>query len=314
MGYKVTMKVLALSIVVVWSSLASGCATVVELALGAERGRANVSMGSDVLADGSRMVFWQRRHRAPRPLHDTVVMLHGLAANKDHWTRFAQNIPDTLDVIAVDLPGSGDSSKDLAQRYDADTQAKRLHAFFLQQGIKRCHLFGNSMGGLIAAHYAMLYPDDVLSLVLFAPAGIDAPVAIKQPLPSTINTVADFDAMLSGAFVRPPVIPGVLKTYFMEQMREGAAMSQKVRADLEAYPQPLQDRVQTLKPRTLVVWGDSDRIIDPSAAPQWSRRLTSGDVVIMRDTGHAPMLERPQESAALVMVWLNRYHLVQHHS
>ena len=57
---------------------------------------------------------------------------------------------------------------------------------------------------------------------------------------------------------------------------------------------------------TAVIRGDTDRITHPSTAALWQEKLPESDVVMMKTTGHAPMLERPTESAALVAVWWQR--------
>jgi abhydrolase domain-containing protein 6 len=49
---------------------------------------------------------------------------------------------------------------------------------------------------------------------------------------------------------------------------------------------------------TLVVWGDTDRILHPSTAPIFEKKIKDATLVIMKDCGHLPMLERPDESAS----------------
>lgn len=295
-----------LCVVVLFAS--SGCSALVALGLGAERSKAHVFTHDDTLADGSHVVYSQRKSEHPRA---TVVLVHGLGANRDHWTRFIAALPDDVDAIALDLPGFGESSKDPAQSYDIDTQAKRLHAFVQQRGLAKFHLMGNSMGGQVAAVYALAHPERVQSLVLFAPAGVVPSSAEANGLPLVIRSEADFDAMLKGAFVKPPNVPGIVKPYFVEQAIANADFAEKVRADLRARPQPLAERIAAMQPPTLVVWGDTDRILDVSGASIWRAHLVHGDVVVLPQTGHAAMLERPSESAALVMTWWRDRKLVQ---
>jgi pimeloyl-ACP methyl ester carboxylesterase len=104
-----------------------------------------------------------------------------------------------------------------------------------------------------------------------------------------------------------------VKPYFVQQAIDNAPFAAKIRADLAAKPQPMTERIAHIAPDTLVVWGDTDKILDVSAADVWRARLTRGTVVIMSATGHAPMLERPRESAALVITWWSRHALVTPH-
>lgn len=280
--------------------LATGCAGVIaDLGLGAERGRADLRWQRD--DDG--IVYLERVVRAPT---GTVVMVHGLGGSKDHWTRFAARLPLGLRLIAVDLPGFGESPKDPAASYAATAQVARLKRFFDVHGLTGVHLMGNSMGGRIATEFALAHPDDVASLVLFDPAGVTPPPGAAANHIVTVTSAADFDVLLATAFVRPPRLPAFLKEYLAERAAADAPLQAKIVDEMNATPGRLEDRIGALRPPTLVVWGAQDRIIDPAAAAVWRDRLRDGDVVVVADVGHAPMVERPEESAALAAVWWRR--------
>ena len=278
----------------------SGCAGVlVDLGLGAERGRADLRWQRD--DDG--VVFLERDVRDPV---GTVLMVHGLGGSKDHWTRFCARLPQNLRLIAVDLPGFGESPKDPQASYSSAAQVARLKRFVDVHGLHDVHLMGNSMGGRIATEFALTYPDDVRSLVLFDPAGVTPPPGSKDNHIVIVRSAADFQALLATAFVQPPRFPDFLLSYFAERAQENAALESKVVDELNATPGKLEERLGALRPTTLVVWGAEDHIIDPAAAAVWRATLREGDVVTMAQVGHAPMLERPEESAALVAVWWRR--------
>lgn len=280
--------------------LATGCAGVlVDLGLGAERGRADLRWQRD--DDG--IVYLERNVRAPV---GTVLMVHGLGGSKDHWTRFAARLPQNLRLIAVDLPGFGQSPKDAQASYASSAQVARLKRFVDVHGLRGFHLMGNSMGGRIATEYALAHPDDVTSLILFDPAGVTPPPGAATNHVVIVRSAADFDTLMATAFVQPPRFPDFIKSYFAERAQENADLEAKVLGELNATPARLEERIGGLRPPTLVVWGSEDRIIDPAAAPVWRAHLREGDVVTMDQVGHAPMLERPEESAALVAVWWRR--------
>ncbi|OGQ21679.1 MAG: hypothetical protein A2138_13385 [Deltaproteobacteria bacterium RBG_16_71_12] len=277
-----------------------GCVGLIaELGLGAERGRADLRWQRD--DDG--IVYLERMVRDPA---GTVVMLHGLGGSKDHWTRFAARLPQDLRLIAIDLPGFGESPKDAAASYAAAAQVTRLRRFFDVHGLRGVHLMANSMGGRIATEYALTWPDDVASLVLFDPAGVTPPPGAAPNHIVEVRSAADFDVLLATAFVRPPRLPGFLKEHLAARAAESAELQARIVDELNATPGRLEDRIGALRPPALVVWGEQDRIIDPAVAAVWRERLREGDVVTVADVGHAPMVERPEESAALVAVWWRR--------
>lgn len=280
--------------------LSTGCAGVlVDLGLGAERGRADLRWQRD--DDG--IVYLERTVRAPV---GTVLMVHGLGGSKDHWTRFAARLPQNLRLIAVDLPGFGESPKDPQASHASSAQVARLKRFVDVHGLRGFHLMGNSMGGRIATEYALAHPDDVASLILFDPAGVTPPPGASTSHVVIVRSAADFDTLMATAFVQPPHFPDFIKGYFAERAQENADLEAKVLGELNATPARLEDQIGALRPPTLVVWGSEDRIIDPAAAAVWRAHLREGDVVTMDQVGHAPMLERPEESAALVAVWWRR--------
>ena len=106
---------------------------------------------------------------------DVLVLLHGFGGDKDNWTRVAKYLTPHFRVVAPDLPGFGDSSKDLEAIYTVASQVDRLHAFLSALDIQAFHLGGNSMGGYIAGFYTVKFPREVLSLWLLAPGGVFQP-------------------------------------------------------------------------------------------------------------------------------------------
>ena len=88
-------------------------------------------------------------------------MIHGYAANKENWVRFAGCLTQSCHVVAIDLPGHGESVKDLNRSYKWQDQVQHFHEILAKIGLNEFHLIGNSMGGGIAALYAGEYPEQV---------------------------------------------------------------------------------------------------------------------------------------------------------
>ena len=139
---------------------------------------------------------------------ETIVMIHGFGANKDNWLQFARHFTQRYHVIALDLPGFGDSDRP-AGSYDVGTQAERLESFIKTLELGKVHLVGNSMGGHIAGLFAARYPQQALSLALFDNSGVTAPneselfhlIETGQPNPLVVRSSGDFQRMLDFVFV-----------------------------------------------------------------------------------------------------------------
>ncbi len=235
---------------------------------------------------------------------ETLVLLHGFAANKDNWTRVAAYLTPHFRVIAPDLPGFGESSRDAQARYAVSDQVERLHAFARALGLARFHLGGNSMGGWIAGAYAAGYPRQVQSLWLLAPGGVASAQAseLAQHLaqgenPLIVNRPEDFDTMFEFAAVIRPWIPGPIKRYLAEQAMRQRDFNAKVVRDLAETPLSLEPLLQDHPVPALIVWGEQDRILHVSGAAILAGLMPNAQAVVMPHTGHIPMIERPQETA-----------------
>lgn len=234
----------------------------------------------------------------------TILMVHGFAANKDNWLRFARHLTQDYRVIALDLPGFGASSKP-AGSYDVGTQTERLAGIIDALGLDQLHLIGNSMGGHISALYASRYPNRVASLALLDNAGITSPHPSELRLrlqrgeanPLVVRSPEDFQRLLAFIFVKPPYLPESLKGYFAEQAASNSSHYDQVFAHLVDRYVPLEPELSKIQAPTLIIWGAEDRVLDVSSVEIMRPLLNKPSVVIMPNTGHAPMIEQPQLTA-----------------
>jgi abhydrolase domain-containing protein 6 len=283
------------------AAVATSPALLLNLARAMERGQAGFHEGRVTVA-GHELVYL-RGGRGP-----TALLVHGFAADKDNWTRLATHLTADYDVVALDLPGHGESTRDPDASYDIASQVARLEAFREALELGPLHLAGNSMGGHIATSYTVRYPDAVATLALLNPGGVTSPERSELSLaleaghnPLLVENVEDYDRLLAFAFVEPPAMPGVVKTYFAERAVENRPFNDKIWGDLHTVPQPLEPVLSEVAAPTLVIWGDSDRVLDPSAAAVFGAGIPGAKVIIMEHIGHAPMIERPEETAALLL-------------
>jgi abhydrolase domain-containing protein 6 len=234
---------------------------------------------------------------------ETVLLIHGFGGDKGNWTRFSKYLTKKYHVIALDLPGFGESSKIWSDTYDIATQVKRVRQYTEKMGLKKFHIAGNSMGGLIAAIYAATYSDEVLSLGLLDPVGVIArePSQISLEIekgnnPLIVETVSDYDKLLDFLFVKPPYIPGPVKSYLTEMAIQSRDFNKKV--FVEANPgNQLEAIAGKIRAKTLILWGDTDRVLPSSSAAVLQEMIKNSKAILMKDCGHTPMLERPKETA-----------------
>ena len=236
---------------------------------------------------------------------DTILFVHGFGMEKDGWGLFPEAFSRSYHLILPDLPGFGENSRLESANYDVPSQVKRLNRFAESLGLDRFHLAGSSMGGYIAGFYASEYPQKVKSLALFDPAGVNSQVpsdmwrryAETGEIALVYRTKEGFDDILKLLFYRDPPVPGAFKTYFAELGASNYAFYGKVLRDLEQGGRYLLDaRLSRVEARTLVVWGENDRILHVSGAESFRKGLKNVKVVILDQCGHVPFFEKRKET------------------
>jgi pimeloyl-ACP methyl ester carboxylesterase len=247
---------------------------------------------------------------------ETILMLHGFAAEKDAWTMFAPHLPGRYRLIVPDLAGCGDSSRRPDQSYDVVTQSRRLAAFMDALRLPRgqVHVVANSMGGNIAARLAIDEPERFRSLTLIAPLGVVSPqpsdaerelASGRNPL--IVESEADFDHLMELVFAEPPRVLSqrVVRRYLAERAIADSGFARKVFDDLRRRPDWLQPTdLAKLTAPTLLMWGDADRVIPAASAAIWQQHLPNARIETLVGCGHAPMAERPADAALALLTFL----------
>ncbi len=205
---------------------------------------------------------------------ETLVLIHGSGADKGNWIRIARHLTPHYRVIALDLPGYGDSSKPEAAHYRIPEQVIRLNQFLDALKLDSVHLGGNSMGGFIAGAYAGAHPQRVQSLWLLAPGGLRTAKESevrriyretgRSPLFS--EKPEDFDRVLEYVFATPPFIPHGIKTVLAERAVQNFRLHSRIFAEISSDSTRLEDSLPLISAPTLVLWGDQDRVLDVSGA------------------------------------------------
>jgi abhydrolase domain-containing protein 6 len=233
-----------------------------------------------------------------------VLLVHGYSGEKDHWTRFAKFLTPSYHVVIPDLPGFGESTKSWKAKYGILDQADRLAGFIEKLKLGPVHLVGNSMGGNIAGALAARKPELVRSLALFDSSGVMPPKKSVMQLAwdrgvnlLLVSNADDYDRVMKLCFSKPIWLPGPVKSYFAEKAVAARPFNRKVEMDRRAEKYQLGPSLGLIRARTLILWGDEDRILDISAVALFERGIKNHVTVIMKKCGHTPMLERPDETA-----------------
>lgn len=284
----------------------SGCdkleTPVFNAAMNFEQSRAGLAPAAVTVDD----IQWQYLKNEWQDGQETVVLLHGFSADKSNWVRFAGAFGDGYNIVVPDLPGHGDTSHGLDLDYDIDTQARRVLSLMTALGVNKFHVAGNSMGGAIAARIAWLAPAQVQTVGLFNAAGahmqdseFDAQLA-EGNNPLIVRAPGDMARVMEWAMAKPPFLPWPILNVMERKGIERAALNEKIFKDLSRDNGIDQTAIlPEVVARTLVLWGDQDRLLHVANADLFVATMPDAKKVIMPGIGHAPMLEAAAESAKI---------------
>jgi pimeloyl-ACP methyl ester carboxylesterase len=258
------------------------------------------------------------------PAGPAVVFLHGFGGSTFSWRETLEPVGEAgFHAIALDLRGFGLSDKRIDADYGHRAQAWFVLAAMDELDLDAAVVVGHSMGGNVAAHMALEAPERVRGLVLVdaatgpdgaggGPGGPLLSAALHLPPVQRLARVVlrhtatpeRVSALLRSAYLDPAAVtPDVEAGYLVPQRLADwdLALIGIVR---DGGGNALADRFSTIATPTLVIWGDQDPWIPPSAGEEIRDALTDARLAIVADSGHLPFEEQPQAFLAALLPYL----------
>jgi len=267
------------------------------------------------LPDGAR-AHYRARGASNAPV---LLLLHGSNASYLTWEPWSKALSDTYHVIAVDLPGHGLTGAVPGGDYSQEGMAKFVGAFADKLNLKSFALAGNSMGGGVAARFAEEHPARVTKLILVDAGGLPfksgsgTPLAFRLARIPVVNQLllhitprAIVTEGLNKAIVHKEIITDAMTDWYWDFARmEGTRQATLARFQLpiETY---VQDHTTAITMPTLILWGEQDGLIPLSTAHDWAKAVKGAKLIVYPATGHIPMEEVADKSAADVRAFLER--------
>lgn len=258
----------------------------------------------------TREIGGERWHYLEAGHGPLIVLVHGYTGSKENWLPVMRGLAENHRVIAVDLPGWGESAPEPGADYGPLAQSRRLAAFLQAQQRPVALLVGHSMGGMISGLTASEHPELVESIAFMSSAGVKfnendfARLVLKGGNPFAVYETESFRTFLGTyVFADAPYVPAPIAGVIVAQRAARRDFEKTVFTQMRLGPEAflLQERLPLITRPALLLWCDGDRIIDPSAAVVFAEGLPHSTTVMLEGCGHMPMMERPDAVAAALL-------------
>ena len=264
------------------------------------------------------------------------LFVHGLGGSATNWFDVMPDLGADRAVLAMDLPGFGRTVPPRASAARVRANARFLPVLLDVLGLEKVVLHGNSMGGLISVLAAPLMADRIEAVVLAAPALPSArsdlthlsPEMLRRFAPMAIPGVGttllrtmwsrmDVDRLIEDATAMNWRDPGRIRPDVAALMRENMtfAKQQPWRVEALGYAteslvssllaaREVTDAIMGMTHRTLVVWGDADRLVSRLVIQHLVDLRPDWRVAVLPDVGHVAQMETPERYVDVVTRWL----------
>jgi pimeloyl-ACP methyl ester carboxylesterase len=268
-----------------------------------------------------QLLPWHGRHLAVRRAGSgpTLVLIHGMAGSLTTWDPVFENLAKTCDVIAVDLPGHGESSR-MRGDYSLGSLASSVRDVMDALDVKKATIVGHSLGGGIAMQFMYQFPERCERLILVSSGGLGREVTLMLralSLPGAGLVLAGGARLQHqrhvaavGRFMRP--LAGLVWNdlpYMVRQMStlDDPETRRSFLATIKAVIEPGGQGINATERLhlaaglpTMVVWGEDDRIIPNTHGSSAAELVPGCRFELVPDAGHYPHEDDPELFASLV--------------
>lgn len=248
----------------------------------------------------------------------SLLLVHGFTSDKESWCFMGKNIPKRVHIVALDLPGHGETTRKEKDDVSIESLANRVEQFAEAVGLnkRKYHIAGTSLGGFIVGIHASLFPKNLASALLICPAGINSPIksdmlkAFEEDEKILLlpKTTEEFIKMINFLVFKPVKFPKFIVAGIMQARLKAQDFYYRMLEGFmdESKRYLLQDKLKEIQVQMLIVWGKHDRALHVSSTDTIKKILPDVQIDILNDCGHSISLERPRKLASIITRFLEQ--------
>jgi len=213
----------------------------------------------------------------------TIIILHGWGSSREKWKQVKEKLEDKgIEVIIPAIPGLGEGKK-LKKPWSLKDYVDWFWEFSKDK--EKFFLLGHSFGGRISIKFAQKFPERLKGLILVSAAGI-------KPKKKLLSCFVPF-------FKKFSFLPyyNTLRRFFYkfvirnpDYLQAKGVMKETLK---EVVKEDLRPCLSQIKTKTLIIWGDKDKITPIFDAYLINEKIKNSRLEVLKNTGHAPYLECP---------------------
>lgn len=247
-----------------------------------------------------------------------LLLIHGTGSSLHTFDSWTVELKKEKRVIRMDLPAFGLTGPFPDRVYSIDHYVAFVNQFLKALGIQQCIIGGNSLGGEIAWNFTVQHPEKVQKLILIDAAGYplqsqSVPIGFKIARTPVLNKMMTFltpkwmvASSLKNVYADPSKVNDALVNRFFDlTLRAGNRQALVDRMNFVADTSKLS-LIKNIQQPTLILWGEQDLLIPVQNAFRFQNDLPNNTLVLIKNSGHCPMEESPQETLIPLLNFLKK--------
>ena len=238
-----------------------------------------------------------------------VLLVHGIVTYSFIWRKIVPLLENQYQVLGIDLPGCGASSKGIENAFSIKNHALLLNDFLEKLGIKKIHLVGHDVGGGVAQIFAVNFPDKLFSLTLINSVAYDfwpvqPIIAMRTPIIRQLAMAAlDKGALRMvvrrGLYHKENLTQELLHD-FWEPMKtkEGRKAFLHFAASLDnSELLEIEEKLHQLQVPVLIMRGDADPYLSANIAEKLAKNIPDAKFIRISTGSHFMQEDEPEHIA-----------------
>ena len=174
-------------------------------------------------------------------------------------------------------------------------------------GLTRPYVAGLSLGGWLAAELATRYANRIRKLALINAVGLRVPgVPIADIFAATPEETRNLVFHDPQSDLAKMFVPDVPSPEVLENTLKAREATARVGWNPYLCNPKLRDRLYRITVPTLIIWGESDRLVPSAHGRAYHERIAGSQLVILEKCGHAPPFEKPEETAKVLVEFFRK--------